>query len=87
MNLKVVWKMKNTALVWGQISTANGVCFIPESTTMRVRDCKTGAELNAFDVPGTIGGGAAISEGRVFFGSGFSYGGVVTSRTLVALGF
>ena len=86
MQLKVVWMKPNTGLVWGQISTANGVCFIPESTTMRVRDCQTGDELNAFDVPGTIGSAAAISEGRAFFGSGFSYGGVMASRTLVALG-
>lgn len=86
MKLKVVWMKKNTGLVWGQISTANGVCFVPDSTTMRVLDCKTGTELNSFMTPGTIGSAAAISEGRVVFGSGFSYGGVTASRTLVALG-
>jgi hypothetical protein len=30
--------------------------------------------LSMFDVPGSIGSAAAISDGRVLFGAGFSYG-------------
>jgi polyvinyl alcohol dehydrogenase (cytochrome) len=86
--LEIVWKKPNKSLLWAPISSANGVCFVPDNTTMRVLNCMTGAELAAFDVPGTIGSAAAISDGRVFFGAGFTFslGPVMRGRSLIALG-
>jgi polyvinyl alcohol dehydrogenase (cytochrome) len=88
MKLKEVWRIQNAGVMWGQISTANGVCFIPDDTVMRIVNCKDGKDLNKITVPGTIGSAASISEGRVYFGSGFTYGlgAIKTGRNLVALG-
>lgn len=86
--LNIVWHKKNSSIVWAPISTANGVCFVPDNTTLRVLDCKTGTELKAFPAPATIGSAPAISDGRVFFGAGFSYpfGPITRGRSFIALG-
>jgi outer membrane protein assembly factor BamB len=89
MMLKEIWRVKNTGVVWGQVSTANGVCFIPDSNVLRILDCKDGTELKSFMFPGTIGSAPAVSEGRVVFGAGFTYSLSATikpGRSLVALG-
>jgi outer membrane protein assembly factor BamB len=90
MMLKEIWRIKNGGVVWGQVSTANGVCFLPDNTVLRILNCQDGAELNSFMFPGTIGSAPAVSEGRVFFGAGFTYSLSSTirpGRSLVAVGF
>jgi polyvinyl alcohol dehydrogenase (cytochrome) len=90
MQLKEVWRIQNTGVLWAPFSTANGVCFITDNSTLRVLNCADGTELKTFTAPGTIGSAPAISEGRVFYGAGFSYqfgGGTIQGgRSLVALG-
>jgi polyvinyl alcohol dehydrogenase (cytochrome) len=90
MMLKELWRIKNTGVLWAPFSTANGVCFITDNTTLRVVNCADGTELNKFMTSGTIGSAPAISEGRVFYGAGFSYqfggGAIQAGRDLVAIG-
>jgi polyvinyl alcohol dehydrogenase (cytochrome) len=90
MTLKEVWRVQNSGILWAPFSTANGVCFITDNSTLRVLNCADGTELNTFMSPGTIGSAPAISDGRVFYGAGFSYqfggGTIQAGRSLVALG-
>jgi hypothetical protein len=37
-------------------------------------NCANGDELKTITVPKTVGSGVAISNGRIFFGSGWDYG-------------
>jgi polyvinyl alcohol dehydrogenase (cytochrome) len=85
---KIVWEKPMTGVSWAPISAANGVCFVPDNTTLRVMNCATGDELASLPTPGTIGSGPAISDGHVYVGSGFNYslGSVVGGRNLVAFG-
>jgi polyvinyl alcohol dehydrogenase (cytochrome) len=91
MMLKELWRIKNTGILWAPFSTANGVCFVTDNSTLRVLNCADGMELTTVEQPGTIGSAPAISDGRVFYGAGFSYqfgGGTIRAgRDLVALGF
>jgi polyvinyl alcohol dehydrogenase (cytochrome) len=84
----IVWEKPMNDVSWAPISVANGVCFVPDNTTLRVMNCATGDELTSLATPGTIGSGAAISNGRVYVGSGFNYDLAVTvaGRDLVAFG-
>jgi polyvinyl alcohol dehydrogenase (cytochrome) len=70
---EMVWKKALTGLVWAPITVANGVCFVPDNTTLRILNCATGDELKTIMVPKTVGSGVAISNGRIFFGSGWDY--------------
>ncbi len=69
----VVWQRTLDNWVWGPLTIANGMIFAPVWTTLRVYDTTNGAELFAFDTPGTIASGASIVDGRVYFGSGMAY--------------
>lgn len=84
---KILWEQPATGLSWAPITTANGVCFNASNTSLEVRKCATGELVKTFAGAGTVGGAAAISEGRVIFGSGFSYPfGAQAGNTLIGLG-
>jgi polyvinyl alcohol dehydrogenase (cytochrome) len=86
---EVVWKKPMMGLSLAPISVANGVCFVPDGSTLRIFNCKTGDQLHEIPAGGTIGSGVAISNGRIYFGVGWSYGFAGTrssSNTLHAYG-
>lgn len=70
---EMVWKKPMNGLIWAPITVANGVCFVPDNTSLRILNCKTGDELKVIMTPKTVGSGVAISNGRIFFGSGWDY--------------
>jgi len=90
MKLKELWRIKNTGILWAPFSTANGVCFISDNNNLVVVNCADGKMLAMIANPGTIGSAPAVSEGRVFYGAGFSYqfggGTIKAGRDLVAVG-
>jgi outer membrane protein assembly factor BamB len=59
--------------VWAPITIANGVGFVAADSDLQAFDVATGERLAVIDTEGTIAGGAAIWDGRVYFGSGLSY--------------
>jgi polyvinyl alcohol dehydrogenase (cytochrome) len=85
---EIIWEKPMTGLSWAPISAANGVCFVPDNTRLWILDCSNGNELGAIMTSGTIGSAPSISNGKVFFGSGFNYslGSVAPGRNLIALG-
>lgn len=70
---EMVWKADMKGVIWSPITVANGVCFVPDNTTLRMYNCKTGDVLHEITAPKTIGSGVTISNGRIFFGSGWNY--------------
>lgn len=80
-----VWMQALAGRVWAPITVANGVCFVPADLELRVLDCATGEMLSTHTVPGSIGGGAAIAQGHVVFGSGFSWSTATPGAELYAL--
>jgi len=70
---EMVWSKPLKGLVWAPITVANGVCFVPDNTTLEMYNCATGDLLNSITAPKTVGSGVAISNGRIFFGSGWNY--------------
>jgi len=81
----ILWQTKVGHWVWGPVTVTNGVAFVPTWTVLRAYDTTNGEELFAFETPGTITSGAAIADGRIYFGSGMAY--IVGEResTLYAL--
>ncbi len=69
----VVWQKNLDNWVWGPVTIANGLLFVPTWTTLRAFNTETGEELFAYDTPGTIASGTAIVDGRLYFGSGMAY--------------
>jgi outer membrane protein assembly factor BamB len=71
----VIEPQKLGAAVWGELSLANGLLFVPVNNVLRVYNAKTGEQLTSFDTGGTIAAGAAaIANGRVIVKSGLQYG-------------
>ncbi|MDG2303541.1 MAG: PQQ-binding-like beta-propeller repeat protein [Candidatus Binatia bacterium] len=68
-----VWQKTLEDWVWGPVTIANGVLYVPTWTTLRGYNTETGDELFAFETPGTIASGTAIVDGRAYFGSGMAY--------------
>lgn len=71
--LNIIYERQLRAPVWNPITIANGVGFLGMQTTLEAFDVETGAALFTYVVPGTIGSGITISNGRIFFGSGMTY--------------
>lgn len=62
------------AIVWGAVSLANGLLFVPVNSWLHVFNAATGDELTKFDTGGTVAAGAAtIADGRVIVKSGLQY--------------
>ena len=77
----VLWQQPLASWVWAPITIANQVAFVATSDQMRAYDVANGEELFAFPSEGTITSGAAVADGRVYFGSGMAYiVGAPTSR-------
>lgn len=72
----------------GPVTTANGVVFgCSMEGHMYALNGATGAELWSFDSGGSCISGAAISNGRVYWGSGYSnFGGGTPNNKLYAFG-
>jgi polyvinyl alcohol dehydrogenase (cytochrome) len=65
---------KLDATVWGALSLANGLLFVPVNNVLQVRNAKSGELITSFDTGGTIAAGAAaIADGNVIVKSGLSY--------------
>lgn len=70
---RVLWERPLGGLVLAPITTANGLAFVPVGSTMEVIATATGETLTVLQADAPVAGAAAISNGRVFFGSGLSY--------------
>ncbi|MEX2158855.1 MAG: PQQ-binding-like beta-propeller repeat protein [Dehalococcoidia bacterium] len=81
----IVWERQLPAWVWAPITLANGVGFVSAERQFEAFDTKTGEMLFSLQASGTIASGAAISNGRVFFGSGLSYFNTTEGDTFYAL--
>jgi polyvinyl alcohol dehydrogenase (cytochrome) len=69
----VLWERQLPAWVWAPITIANGVGFVSADRDLQAFDTATGERLFLFETEGTIASGAAVADGRVFFGSGLAY--------------
>jgi len=69
----IQWERQLPAWVWAPITVAGGVGFVPVEMQLEVFDPATGASIARHATEGTIGSGASIVDGRVFFGSGIAY--------------
>jgi polyvinyl alcohol dehydrogenase (cytochrome) len=81
----VVWERQLPAWVWAPITLANGVGFVSAESQFEAFDAETGEKLYSLQAGGTIASGAAISNGRVYFGSGLSYFNTTEGDTFYAL--
>jgi polyvinyl alcohol dehydrogenase (cytochrome) len=81
----VVWERQLPAWVWAPITLANGVGFVSAESQFEAFDTETGERLYSLQASGTIASGAAISNGRVYFGSGLSYFNTTEGDTFYAL--
>jgi polyvinyl alcohol dehydrogenase (cytochrome) len=81
----VLWERQLPAWVWAPITIANGVGFVSADSELQAFDVATGERLALVDTEGTIAGGAAIWDGRVYFGSGLAYLGTTAGTKLYAL--
>ena len=81
----VLWERQLPAWVWAPITLANGVGFVSADSDLQAFDVSTGERLALFDTEGTIAGGAAVWDGRVYFGSGLAYLGTTFGTKLYAL--
>jgi outer membrane protein assembly factor BamB len=83
---EVKWMRDLTGPVWGRMSVANGVGFVGTGTNLEAFDVETGGMLKSIaGKGGTIAGTISISNGRVAFGEGFTWGGGKAGRTLTVL--
>jgi polyvinyl alcohol dehydrogenase (cytochrome) len=74
---KILWQVADPqgAADMGYVSTANGVVYAgstaPAGPNMYALDAATGRILWGFSSGGSVAAGAAISQGRVYWGSGY----------------
>ncbi len=62
------------ALATGPVTVANGVVFVPSmSGYIYALSAQTGATLWSFNTGASVNGGAAIANGSVYWGSGYSH--------------
>jgi polyvinyl alcohol dehydrogenase (cytochrome) len=72
-----------TAINTGMVTVANGVVFggaMDEFGTMYALNAATGAKLWSFESGGSINSGAAVVDGTVYWGSGYSNFGLGTAN-------
>src|SRR5262245_53162317 len=71
---KIRWTSEAFAgKIFGPMSAVRGLVFVgTDAKTMAALDTRTGKKLWSFDAPGKIGGGAAIIDGQVLWGYGFT---------------
>ena len=81
----VLWERQLPAWDWAPITIANGVGFVAADRELQAFDVKTGAKLFSLQTEGTIASGAAIVDGRIYFGSGIAYLGTKPDDKLHAL--
>jgi len=72
---KILWRAKPLPQkIFGPVSTVPGVAFVGTTAGTYVAvDTRTGAQLWSYKAPSMIGGGAAIVDGRVYWGYGFQF--------------
>ena len=76
---------------WAPLTVANGVLFAPSQNVMQAFDASSGQLLMSFAAAGSICSGAAVVDGKVYFGAGvppadtLSLGGAQDGSTLYAL--
>ena len=81
----VLWERQLPAWVWAPITLANGVGFVSADSDLQAFDVATGERLALIDTEGTIASGAAVWDGRAYFGSGLAYLGTTQGTKLYAL--
>jgi polyvinyl alcohol dehydrogenase (cytochrome) len=81
----VLWERQLPAWVWAPITLANGVGYVSADSDLQAFNLATGERLALIDTEGTIATGAAIWDGRVYFGSGLAYLGTTLGTKLYAL--
>ena len=69
----IIWERQLPAWVWAPITIANGVGYVSAESELQAFDVETGEKLFTFQTGGTITSGAAVVDGRVYFGSGLAY--------------
>jgi polyvinyl alcohol dehydrogenase (cytochrome) len=80
-----VWNVTNAAAVWGAVSVANGVLYVPtREGILHAQDTDTGMELAMWDLGHDAASGPSISDGVLYTSSGFTGLGSV-SRSGAAL--
>jgi polyvinyl alcohol dehydrogenase (cytochrome) len=82
----VIWERQLPAWVWAPITVTGGVGFVSVDRELQAFNTATGERLWTMATAGTIASGAAIVDGRVYFGSGVAYLGTKVDDTLHALG-
>jgi polyvinyl alcohol dehydrogenase (cytochrome) len=80
-NGDVLWERQLAAFVWSPITIANGVGFVAVNKDIEAFDTATGEKLWSMASAATIGGGPAVANGKLLFGSGFTYTGAITRGT------
>ncbi len=69
---------RSPAMSMGPLTVANGVVYAPSMSGMvYALSASTGATLWSFNTGGSVGGGAAVVNGTVYWGSGYSHFAVV----------
>ena len=82
----VLWERQLPAFVWGPITVANGVGFVPVNRSLQAFRTDTGQKLFTFPTDGTIASAPVVAEGRVHFGSGLAYGSGTPGTRFYVLG-
>lgn len=71
---KVVWEVRIPYPVFGAVTYANGVVYLGDNGGhVRALDAQTGAELWTHKPGGQIGGGFAVSHGKLLVPHGFKF--------------
>ncbi len=81
---KILWQTAdpNSSLALGPLAVANGVVYVPSmaggstSPNMLALDAATGKELWSFPAGASVIAGATVSNGTVFWGSGYTHLGI-----------
>jgi polyvinyl alcohol dehydrogenase (cytochrome) len=83
---KILWQAKPLPQkIFGPVSAVPGIAFVGTTAGTYVGlDTRTGAQLWSYKPPSTIGGGAAIVDGWLYWGYGFQFFGVGGDAGLLA---
>lgn len=82
----MVWEANLPGLVYGRISSANGVGFVGAGRQMVIFDSDSGDIIKMIPSEGgTVTGTVTIVDGRVAYGEGMSWSGAAPGSTLTVL--